>query len=220
MRFFKFLLLFSFISFSQSSDSFIDIKEYIPSIIIDLKYSSDDNFTGRVVKGYESPKCLLTFEAARRLKIIQTILNNSGYSLKIYDAYRPQRSVNHFINWSKNQSDTLKKSYFYPNLLKSNLFELGYIAASSSHSRGSTVDITLVEISSGKEIDMGSPYDFFGLESSHDYENISITQKNNRKLLLDVMTKNGFSSYSKEWWHYTFIDEPFPTTYFDFTISQ
>ena len=220
MRCFKVLLLFSFISFSQSSDSFIDIKEYIPSIIIDLKYSSDDNFTGRVVKGYESPKCLLTFEAASSLRNIQTILNKSGYSLKIYDAYRPQRSVNHFINWSKNQSDTLKKSYFYPNLLKSNLFELGYIAASSSHSRGSTVDITLVEISSGKEIDMGSPYDFFGLESSHDYENISITQKNNRKLLLDVMTKNGFSSYSKEWWHYTFIDEPFPTTYFDFTINQ
>ena len=154
MRFFKFFLLFSFISFSQSSDGFIDIKEYIPSIIIDLKYASDDNFTGRVVKGYESPKCLLTFEAARSLKIIQTILNNSGYSLKIYDAYRPQRSVNHFINWSKNQSDTLKKSYFYPNILKSNLFDLGYIATNSSHSRGSTVDITLVEISSGKEIDM------------------------------------------------------------------
>ena len=220
MRFFKFLLLFSFISFSQSSDSFIDIKEYIPSIIIDLKYSSDDNFTGRVVKGYESPKCLLTYEAARRLKIIQTILNNSGYSLKIYDAYRPQRSVNHFINWSKNQSDTLKKSYFYPNILKSNLFDLGYIATNSSHSRGSTVDITLVEISSGKEIDMGSAYDFFGLESSHDYENISITQKNNRKLLFDVMTKNGFSSYPKEWWHYTLIDEPFPTTYFDFIINK
>ena len=220
MRFFKFLLLFSFISFSQSSDSFIDIKEYIPSIIIDLKYSSDDNFTGRVVKGYESPKCLLTFEAARSLKIIQTILNNSGYSLKIYDAYRPQRSVNHFINWSKNQSDTLKKSYFYPNILKSNLFDLGYIATNSSHSRGSTVDITLVEISSGKEIDMGSAYDFFGLESSHDYENISITQKNNRKLLFDVMTKNGFSSYPKEWWHYTLIDEPFPTTYFDFIINK
>jgi D-alanyl-D-alanine dipeptidase len=220
MRFFKFFLLFSFISFSQSRDGFIDIKEYIPSIIIDLKYASDDNFTGRVVKGYESPKCLLTFEAARSLKIIQTILNNSGYSLKIYDAYRPQRSVNHFINWSKNQSDTLKKSYFYPNILKSNLFDLGYIATNSSHSRGSTVDITLVEISSGKEIDMGSAYDFFGLESSHDYENISITQKNNRKLLLDVMTKNGFSSYPKEWWHYTLIDEPFPTTYSDFTINK
>tara|TARA_B100001063_G_scaffold121321_1_gene113267 strand:+ start:64 stop:726 length:663 start_codon:yes stop_codon:yes gene_type:complete len=220
MRFFKFLLLFSFISFSQSRDSFIDIKEYIPSITIDLKYSSDDNFTGRVVNGYESPKCLLTFEAASSLRNIQTILNKSGYSLKIYDAYRPQRSVNHFINWSKNQSDTLKKSYYYPNLAKSTLFKLGYIASKSSHSRGSTVDITLVEISSGKEIDMGSPYDFFGLESSHDYENISITQKNNRKLLLDVMTKNGFSSYSKEWWHYTFIDEPFPTTYFDFTTNK
>ena len=220
MGFFKFFLLFSFISFSQSLDGFIDIKEYIPSIIIDLKYATDDNFTGRVVKGYESPKGLLTYEAARRLKIIQTILNNSGYSLKIFDAYRPQRSVNHFINWSKNQSDTLKKSYFYPNILKSNLFDLGYIATNSSHSRGSTVDITLVEISSGREIDMGSAYDFFGLESSHDYENISITQKNNRKLLFDVMTKNGFSSYPKEWWHYTLIDEPFPTTYFDFIINK
>ncbi len=220
MRFFKFFVLFSFISFSQSSDGFIDIKEYIPSIIIDLKYATDDNFTGRVVKGYESPKCLLTYKAARSLKIIQTILNNSGYSLKIYDAYRPQRSVNHFINWSKNQSDTLKKSYFYPNILKSNLFDLGYIATNSSHSRGSTVDITLVEISSGKEIDMGSAYDFFGLESSHDYENISITQKNNRKLLFDLMTKNGFSSYPKEWWHYTLIDEPFPKTYFDFINNK
>lgn len=220
MGFFKFFLLFSFISFSQSSDGFIDIKEYIPSIIIYLKYATNDNFTGRVVNGYESPKCLLTYEAARRLKIIQTILNNSGYSLKIFDAYRPQRSVNHFINWSKNQSDTLKKSYFYPNILKSNLFDLGYIATNSSHSRGSTVDITLVEISSGREIDMGSAYDFFGLESSHDYENISITQKNNRKLLFDVMTKNGFSSYPKEWWHYTLIDEPFPTTYFDFIINK
>ena len=220
MKFFKFFLLFSFISFSQSRNSFIDIKEYIPNIIIDLKYATDDNFTGRIVVGYESPKCLLTFEAARCLKIIQTTLNKSGYSLKIYDAYRPQRSVNHFINWSKNQSDTLKKSYFYPNILKSNLFDLGYIATNSSHSRGSTVDITLVEISSGKEIDMGSAYDFFGLESSHDYENISITQKNNRKLLFDVMTKNGFSSYPKEWWHYTLIDEPFPTTYFDFIINK
>ena len=100
------------------------------------------------------------------------------------------------------------------------IFELGYIASNSSHSRGSTVDITLVEISSGNEIDMGSAYDFFGLESSHDYKNISITQKNNRKLLLDVMTNNGFSSYPKEWWHYTFIDEPFPTTYFDFTTNK
>ncbi len=173
-----------------------------------------------IVNGYESPKCLLTIEAARSLKYIQTILNKSGYSLKIYDAYRPQRSVNHFINWSKNLSDTINKSYYYPNLAKSILFKLGYIASKSSHSRGSTVDITLVDITSGKEVDMGSSYDFFGLESSHDYKNISIIQKNNRKLLLDIMTKNGFSSYSKEWWHYTFIDEPFPTTYFDFTTNK
>ena len=220
MRFFNFIFLFFLISFSQLNNDFIDIKEYIPSIVIDLKYASNDNFTGHIVNGYESPKCLLTIEAARSLKYIQTILNKSGYSLKIYDAYRPQRSVNHFINWSKNLSDTINKRYYYPNLAKSILFKLGYIASKSSHSRGSTVDITLVDITSGKEVDMGSSYDFFGLESSHDYKNISITQKNNRKLLLDIMTKNGFSSYSKEWWHYTFIDEPFPTTYFDFTTNK
>lgn len=220
MRFFNFIFLFFLISFSQSNNDFIDIKEYIPNIIIDLKYASNDNFTGRIVIGYESPICLLTAEAASSLRNIQTILNKSGYSLKIYDAYRPQRSVNYFINWSKNPSDTINKSYYYPNLAKSTLFKLGYIASKSSHSRGSTVDLTLVDITSGKEVDMGSSYDFFGLESSHDYKNISITQKNNRKLLLDVMTNNGFSSYPKEWWHYTFIDEPFPTTYFDFTTNK
>ena len=216
MRFFNFIFLFFLISFSQLNNDFIDIKEYIPSIVIDLKYASNDNFTGHIVNGYESPKCLLTIEAARSLRYIQTILNKSGYSLKIYDAYRPQRSVNHFINWSKNLSDTINKRYYYPNLAKSILFKLGYIASKSSHSRGSTVDLTLVDITSGKEVDMGSPYDFFGLESSHDYKNISNTQKNNRKFLLDIMTNNGFSSYPKEWWHYTLYDEPFTSTYFDF----
>ena len=216
MKILKILILFSTISFSQSNNRFVDLKEYIPNIIIDLKYASNDNFTAGVVNGYESPKCLLTHEAARSLKNIQNILIKSGYSLKIYDAYRPQRSVDYFMNWSKNKSDTINKSSFYPNISKSILFKLGYIAENSSHSRGSTVDITLVEISSGKEIDMGSPYDFFGLESSHDFENISITQKNNRKLLLDIMINNGFFPYSKEWWHYTFVNEPFPTTYFDF----
>ena len=220
MKTLKILILFSTISFSQSNNSFVDLKEYIPNIIIDLKYASNDNFTGRIVKGYESPKCLLTLEAARSLRNIQTILNKSGYCLKIYDAYRPQRSVNYFINWSTNLTDTVNKNNFYPNISKSVLFKLGYIATKSSHSRGSTVDITLVEISSGKEIDMGSSYDFFGLKSSHDYENISITHKNNRRFLLDIMTNNGFSSYSKEWWHYTFIDEPFPTTYFDFIPNK
>lgn len=220
MKILKILILFSTISFSQSNNRFVDLKEYIPNIIIDLKYASNDNFTGGVVNGYESPKCLLTHEAARSLKNIQNILIKSGYSLKIYDAYRPQRSVDYFMNWSKNKSDTINKSSFYPNISKSILFKLGYIAENSSHSRGSTVDITLVEISSGKEIDMGSPYDFFGLESSHDFENISITQKNNRKFLLDIMTNNGFSPYSKEWWHYTFVNEPFPTTYFDFISNK
>ena len=220
MKILKILILFSTICFSQSNNRFVDLKEYIPNIIIDLKYASNDNFTGGVVNGYESPKCLLTQEAALSLKNIQNILIKSGYSLKIYDAYRPQRSVDYFMNWSKNKPDTINKSSFYPNISKSILFKLGYIAEKSSHSRGSTVDITLVEISSAKEIGMGSPYDFFGLESFHDFENISITQKNNCKFLLDIMINNGFSPYFKEWWHYTFVNEPFPTTYFDFTPNK
>ena len=218
MRFFNFIFLFFLISFSQSSNDFIDIKEYIPNIIIDLKYASNDNFTGRIVNGYESPICLLTAEAASSLRNIQTILNKSGYSLKIYDAYRPQRSVNHFINWSKNPSDTINKSYYYPNLLKSNLFKLGYIASKSSHSRGSTVDITLVDINSGKEVDMGSVWDLFGVRSGYGYESISIIQKANRKLLRELMVAHEFLPYDKEWWHFSLNNEPYPDTYFDFIV--
>ena len=175
MKFFKFFFLFTTISFSQSNNSFADVKEYIPNIIIDLKYASNDNFVGAIIDGYESSKCLLTVDAIHSLLTIQNIFNKLGYSLKIYDAYRPQRSVNHFFTWSNDYSDTINK-----------------------------------------EVDMGSSYDFFGIESSHDYENISSVQKNNRKLLLDIMINNGFSSYPKEWWHYTLYDEPFTSTYFDF----
>ena len=216
MKVFKFIFLFTTISFSQLNNSFVDLKEFIPNVVIDLKYASNDNFVGAVIDGYVPSKPLLTKEAALVLKNIQTSFNNLGYTLKVYDAYRPQRSVNYFLKWSKDLSDTINKHSYYPNISKSILFHEGYIASNSSHSRGSTVDITLVELSTGKEIDMGSSYDFFGLESSHDFENISITQKTNRKLLLDIMTENGFYSYPKEWWHYTFIKEPFPTTYFDF----
>ena len=217
MKFFKFIFLFTTISFSQLNDNFVDLKEFIPTLVIDLKYASNDNFVGAVIDGYAPSKPLLTKEAALALNNIQLAFNSLGYTLKIYDAYRPQRSVNYFLKWSKNLLDTINKFSYYPNISKSILFKEGYIASNSSHSRGSTVDITLVKLSTGKEIDMGSSYDFFGLESSHDFENISTTQKNNRKLLLNIMTKNGFSSYSKEWWHYTFIEEPFPATYFDFT---
>ena len=216
MRFFKLFLFFTAISFSQSNNNFSDVKEYIPNIIIDLKYASNDNFIGSIINGYENSKCLLTMDAIHSLKAIQKIFNKLGYSLKIYDAYRPQRSVNHLLTWSNDASDTINKHSYYPNISKSVLFNQGYIASKSSHSRGSTVDITLVDISTGKDVDMGSSYDFFGIESSHDYKNISTSQRNNRKLLMDVMTKNGFSSYPKEWWHYTLNDEPYPSTYFDF----
>ena len=204
MRFFNYIFLFFLISFSQSNNDFIDIKEYIPNIIIDLKYASNDNFTGRIVNGYESPICLLTAEAASSLRNIQTILNKSGYSLKIYDAYRPQRSVNHFINWSKNPSDTINKSYYYPNLLKSNLFKLGYIASKSSHSRGSTVDITLVDMETGEELPMPTAYDNFTEKAHPNFEDLPANLIANRDYLIETMQQFGFKVYPTEWWHFDF----------------
>ena len=144
------------------------------------------------------------------------ILNN--LSLRIFDAYRPQRSVNYFINWSKDLSDTINKIIYYPEINKSQLFPMGYIAERSGHSRGSTVDLTIVNNKTNKELDMGTPYDFFGPESSTDFSNITDKQRSNRILLLEAMTKNGFKNYPKEWWHYTLELEPF-NYYFNFVID-
>ena len=151
-------------------------------------------------------------------KLSQDDLNKIGYSLILYDAYRPQSAVDFFVKWSSNINDTIYKNTYYPNIKKSELFKLGYIAYKSSHSRGSTVDVSLVEIESKKEIDMGTIFDYFGVESHTFFNNLSKKQKLNRLLLYEVMSNNGFKNYSKEWWHFTLENEPFQK-YFDFPIK-
>ena len=148
----------------------------------------------------------------------QDDFNKLGYSLILYDAYRPQRAVDFFVQWSKNLNDTINKRIYYPNIKKSELFKLGYIAYKSGHSRGSTVDVSIVEISTNNELDMGTVFDYFGIESHTFFNDISETQKSNRLILYEIMSNNGFKNYSKEWWHFTLENEPHKK-YFDFLVK-
>ena len=212
------ILLFFICSCSDLPSGFIYINDIDKTIQTDLRYSTKDNFTGRIVDGYKSNRAIISYDAAKSLVQVQNELRKRNLSLKIFDAYRPQRSVNYFINWSKDLSDTINKIIYYPEINKSQLFPMGYIAERSGHSRGSTVDLTIVNNKTNKELDMGTPYDFFGPESSTDFSNITDKQRSNRVLLLEVMTENGFKNYPKEWWHYTLELEPF-NYYFNFVID-
>ena len=206
--------------------SFVRITDVIPDAILEIRYYSTYNFVGARIDGYEVPMALMTRRAADSLRVVSDELLAQGYRLKIWDAYRPQRAVNHFIRWAENLQDTAMKQVFYPMVDKSLLFEQGYIYAKSSHSRGSTVDLTLVDAASGKELDMGSPFDWFGEESHPDYKGEGLKVKGerddwqaNRQILWDAMLRHGFTMIDSEWWHFTLADEPFPDTYFDFPIS-
>lgn len=188
-------------------------------MVIELRYASSDNFMGRSVVGYQNPKKVLTIETLYALQKVQEELKKNGMTLKLFDGYRPQASVDDFIRWAINPNDTLNKARYYPNNDKIKLFDLGYIAKRSGHSRGSTVDITLIYSkgpNKGKELDMGSSWDFFGPISWIGSTLITNQQAANRKLLREVMISHGFIPYSKEWWHFTLKDEPFPNTYFSF----
>ena len=199
-------------------DGFVYLNDIDDSIIVDLKYYSSENFTGRFVDGYLANKAILTNEAGIALSNAQKDFNKLGYSLILYDAYRPQSAVDFFVRWSTNLNDTLFKNLYYPDIKKSNLFKLGYIAYKSGHSRGSTIDVSLVDITTNKEIDMGTIFDYFGIESHTFYDNLTENQKANRLLLYEIMSNNGFQNYSKEWWHYTLKNEPFQK-YFNFLIN-
>jgi len=212
------ILLFFICSCSDLPSGFIYINDIDKTIQTDLRYSTKDNFTGRIVDGYKSNRAIISYDAAKSLVQVQNELRKRNLSLKIFDAYRPQRSVNYFINWSKDLSDTINKIIYYPKINKSQLFPMGYIAERSGHSRGSTVDLTIVNNKTNKELDMGTRYDFFGPESSTNFSNITDKQRSNRVLLLEVMTENGFKNYPKEWWHYTLELEPF-NYYFNFVID-
>ncbi|MBR1808541.1 MAG: M15 family metallopeptidase [Paludibacteraceae bacterium] len=198
---------------------FVEVTEAVPDVILEIRYYGTYNFVGARIDGYERPLALLTREAADSLRAVSDDVIKLGYRLKIYDAYRPQRAVNHFIRWAEDVQDTAMKAVFYPMVDKSLLFEQGYIAARSSHSRGSTVDLTLLNAATGKELDMGSPFDWFGDESHPDYRCPLYRQSENRLVLRNAMLRHGFEGIDSEWWHFTLHNEPYPDTYFNFPIE-
>lgn len=217
---FIFFLIFYTSTYSQKlPKSFVYLEDIDTTIKTELRYLSSNNFIGKKIDGYYNNRVIVTKETAKSLHKIQNILSKKGLSLKIYDAYRPQQAVDHFVRWAKVLNDTLKKQEYYPKVPKSQLFNLGYIASKSGHTRGSTVDLTIVDVKTNKELDMGSPYDFFGTESHPFYKNITKKQKKNRLYLRKIMLANNFKPYDNEWWHFTLKNEPFPKTYFNFPIK-
>ena len=193
---------------------FVNLTDELPEVILDLRYAGSDNFVGSPIDGYEAGKCLITHEAAEALEKVQVAARAQGLQLKVFDAYRPQRAVDHFVRWAKDLDDTLMKARYYPEVKKSELFEKGYIAAKSGHSRGSTIDLTLVD-EQGIELDMGTGWDYFGPASWPGSDAVTPEQKDNRMLLRLLMVEHGFKPLKEEWWHFTLKNEPFPETYFD-----
>jgi D-alanyl-D-alanine dipeptidase len=220
----SFIIFFTVLISSQISSQtlpkgFSYVSEIDATIKKELRYATSNNFIGKPIDGYLKDSLIVSTPAAKALKEIQTKLMLSGLSLKIFDAYRPQQAVDHFVRWAKVMNDTLMKQLYYPNVQKSELFTLGFIASKSGHTRGSTVDLCIVDVKTNKELDMGSSYDFFGEKSHPFYKKITEDQMKNRMLLRTIMIKNGFIPYDNEWWHFTLKDEPYPTTYFNFLIE-
>jgi D-alanyl-D-alanine dipeptidase len=208
------------ITISNDASDFVLLSEAVPDAILEIRYYSTYNFVGQRVKGYEQPVALLTKEAASALKEVSDDLVERGYRLKIFDAYRPQMAVTNFVEWAEDLDDTRMKPYFYPELDKSVLFEQGYIAAHSGHSRGSTLDLTLFDMNTEREVDMGGTFDYFGELSHPDYKGVTDEQYKMRMLLREVMVDHGFRPLSEEWWHFTLEDEPYPDTYFTFPVNE
>ncbi len=217
-----FLVVIVSLAFTQKQtlpDGFVYAKSVIPDIDVELRYFSTNNFVGDTITGYNANTLIVTKPTAEALKNVQDELATQNLCIRVYDAYRPQRAVNHFIRWAKDLDDTRNKGSFYPNVKKRDLFRDGYIASRSGHSRGSTVDLTIIDADTLEPLDMGSPYDFFGEPSWVAYQSLSDIQKKNRQLLQTVMQKHGFRNYAQEWWHFTLRREPFPKTYFDFVVE-
>ena len=198
---------------------FVLLSDIVPSIVQEIRYFSTFNFIGDRIDGYEEPCALLTKDAARALKAVSNEMLVQGYRLKIFDAYRPVNAVKHFILWGIEDEDIRMKPYFYPEIDKQDTFALGYIAKQSSHSRGSAIDLTLLDMATGKELDMGSPFDMFSERSHPDYRGITDEQYENRMILQKSMVRNGFVPYECEWWHFMLKDEPIPDTYFNFPVA-
>ncbi len=206
---------------TMDPSGFVVLSDFVPQIVQEIRYHSTYNFIGDRIDGYEEPCALLTAEAARALKGVANELIVQGYRLKVFDAYRPAAAVRHFVLWGIEDTDIRMKPYFYPDLQKQELFEKGYIAKMSSHSRGSAVDLTLLDMKTGREVDMGSPFDLFDEVSHPDYRGEKITkeQYENRMILQRSMLRNGFEPLSCEWGHFKLKNEPYPETYFEFPVS-
>lgn len=202
-------------------DGFVYLTDAVPDAIQEIRYASTYNFVGEPIEGYEAPTAILSVEAAAALRVAGDALRNRGYVLKVFDAYRPQRAVDHFVRWAADPGDERMKDAFYPEVDSSRLFEDGYIAERSGHSRGSTVDVTLVDAATGREVWMGTPFDFFGPASHHgagEEVGVDADAAANRLILRDAMVAAGFVPLPEEWWHYRLEEEPHPDTYFDFPV--
>ena len=204
---------------SQLAEGFVYVQDDIPDLDVELRYFTDHNFVGIPIEGYKSNRLILSKEAAEALKKVQEDLRNQNLCLIVFDGYRPQIAVDHFVRWAKNLGDTINKQEFYPEVEKQFLFSEGYIASKSGHSRGSTIDLSIIDANTGELLDMGGFFDFFGEKSWTDNPDITEAQKQNRSILLTAMEKHNFRNYEKEWWHYTLRWEPFPDTYFDFLVE-
>ncbi len=219
------------------ASQFVNITDVVPDAILEIRYFGTYNFVGQRIDGYLQPTALMTKRAADSLKAVSDDVMRMGYRLKIYDAYRPQMAVDNFVRWAADIPDTLMRHYFYPEVDKSRLFELDYIAAKSGHTRGSTVDLTLFDMTTEKELDMGGTFDWFGEESHPDFggnpetgefngnpspagRTITEEQFRNRMILRAAMLRHGFKPIDSEWWHFTLRDEPFPETYFEFPVKE
>jgi zinc D-Ala-D-Ala dipeptidase len=197
--------------------AFVDAATVVPGLIADMRYAGAHNFVGRPIDGYEAPRCLLSQAAAAALAEVARDLSSRGLHVKVFDCYRPTRAVMNFVRWARNLKDTVGKAEFFPDVDKRTLFRDGYIASQSGHSRGSTIDMTLAN-DDGRELDMGTPFDFFSPKSSPADPTVTPEQHANRMLLAAAMRRRGFRPYGKEWWHFTLRGEPFPDTYFDFPV--
>lgn len=213
------LLFINQLLFAQLPKGFVYVKSRIPDIKTELRYFTNNNFVGQKIDGYNKDVCILSTQATKALKKVQDELKTFNLSLKVFDAYRPQRAVNHFIAWAKDLNDTINKQDYYPDVDKKDLFKDQYIASKSRHSSGSTLDVTLVDLETGEELDMGTPYDFFGPQSWIHYIRLTTQQKANRLLLQSIMTKHGFRFYPWEWWHFTLRGEPFKDQHYDFPVE-
>ena len=198
---------------------FVIVNDVVPDVLLELRYFTSFNFAGARIDGYEEPVALLTKEAAEKLKIASEKFKEKDLIIKIWDTYRPRRAVEHFVRWRNDENDDKMKEYFFPDLTKKEVFEQGFIAEKSGHSRGSTIDMTLVYKKNGTALDFGTGFDFFGERAHTNSTLVTEEQKNNRDYLKTIMEESGFVNLPEEWWHYTLKDEPFPETYFNFPVN-